>query len=72
MTIPLERTNAVIYTETFLYDLVNPRKTPGIPRAIRDRARMLLKHYPSTYHMDIVASKEDSEYNIDRVFGRRL
>jgi hypothetical protein len=47
MTLPIERKNAVKNVERFLLDLSNPRITPRIPKDIRDRARGLLRHYPT-------------------------
>ena len=51
MTLPYERKHAVKNTERFLLDLSNPRITPRIPKEIRDRARSLLKHYPTGLNM---------------------
>jgi hypothetical protein len=48
MTIPSERSAAVIYTEEFLMDLLDPKKTPRVPKDIRRRARNLLRHFPHT------------------------
>lgn len=59
MTVPVERTNAVIWTESFLIDLLDPKKTPRVPKSIRDQARRLLRHYPSKFEMDIIADRED-------------
>lgn len=55
MTLPYERKSAVSNTERFLLDLSNPRITPRVPKEIRDRARGLLKHYPSKIYMDAAA-----------------
>lgn len=52
MTLPDERYRAVIWTEIFLKDLCNPTKTPRVPKDIRDQARRLLRHYPSTWDMN--------------------
>ena len=67
MTIPVERTNAVIWTEQFLCDLLDPKKTPRVPKAIRQQANRLLRHYPSKFHMDLIADREDnpSLYHMD-------
>jgi hypothetical protein len=74
MTIPIERTNAVIGTEEFLYRLCDPKKTPGVPKSIRKEAAGLLKHYPSKFHMESVAEREDflaySEILGGKVFGK--
>ena len=64
MTLPFERTNAVLNTQSFLFDLLDPKKTPRVPRAIRLQARQLLKHYPSAYDMSGIF-----ENRVDSVFG---
>ena len=72
MTVPRERTNAVIFTENFLKDLLDPKITPRVPKAIRQRASSLLRHYPSQYHMEIIADREDGKQEIigTKVFGK--
>lgn len=52
MTLPDERYRAVAQTRQFLLDLLNPAKTPRVPKIIRQRAHSLLRHYPDPYHMD--------------------
>jgi hypothetical protein len=59
MTVPVERTNAVIRTQKFLLDLLDPKKTPRVPRSIRQDARNLLRHYPSEFEMNVIADRED-------------
>lgn len=49
MTVPVERTNAVIWTEQFLADLMDPKTTPRVPKVVRDQARRLLRHYPTKF-----------------------
>ena len=51
MTLPCERTNAVLNVERFLMDLSNPRKTPRVPSEVRKQARNLLRHYPRKFDM---------------------
>ena len=51
MTTPDERTQAVLRVERFLMDLRNPKKYPRIPKAVREEASRLLKHYPTQYNM---------------------
>ena len=46
MTLPHEEYNSLTNTRKFLYDLLDAHKTPNVPKAIRDRARDVLKHYP--------------------------
>lgn len=52
MTLPFERKNAVIRVKEFLYELLDPKKTPRIPSEIRTRAAKLLKHYPGIWEME--------------------
>ncbi len=47
MTIPFERARAIRQTEEFLKELMDPAKTPRVPKNIRDQARHLLRHYPN-------------------------
>jgi hypothetical protein len=49
---PFERTYAVNNARKFLHDLLNPKVTPKVPKAIRDKARSILRHYPSEWDMD--------------------
>lgn len=59
MTIPSERTRAVINTRKFLYSLLNPKETPRVPKDIRKMAARLLRHYPGSSEL-YLASKKDS------------
>jgi len=54
MTMPSERTRAVLNTEQFLIKLCIPSQSPRVPKAIREEARRLLKHYPSRYNMQYI------------------
>ena len=62
MTLPDERARAVVMTRQFLMDLANRSGTPRIPAAVRQRARSLLRHYPSDFDMDMAS------YHAPRVF----
>ena len=62
MTMPYERTWTVNNTRDFLYDLLDPKKTPRVPKNIRLQARRLLKHYPSSLDIDNVISEGSSVF----------
>lgn len=49
MTLPFERTRSVLYTKAFLEELLDPQKTPRVPRALRGKAKALLRHYPMAW-----------------------
>ena len=55
MTLPDERYRAVNWAREFMYELMDPKKTPGLPKAIRDQARSVLRHYPSDWDMSRAA-----------------
>jgi hypothetical protein len=59
---PRERKAAVKNTEVFLLSLCDPKATPRVPRAIRLRARALLRHYPSDYCMEEAAELAPSVF----------
>jgi len=59
---PDERFRAVRYARDFLYDLLDPKKTPKVPREIRDRARAVLRHYPMEYDMTRAAEGHDDVF----------
>jgi hypothetical protein len=52
MTLPDERYRAVVQTEKFLREIL---ATPRVPKTIKDRARSMLRHYPSEYDMSKTA-----------------
>lgn len=66
MTIASERTRAVIYTKQFLYDLLDPKMTPRVPRDIRRRAAALLRHYPRQLDMEITVQEGSSRFGDER------
>jgi hypothetical protein len=74
MTIPVERTNAVIFTESFLLRLLSPKETPRVPKAVRQEAKHLLRHYPTRFEMGVIADREDKSEGamLYKVFGRGL
>lgn len=53
MTLPRERTSAVIRAGEFLLRLCSPYNggIKGIPREVREEARRILRHYPGPYHL---------------------
>jgi hypothetical protein len=63
MTMPCERTWAIRNTNQFLIDLLDPKKTPRVPSAIRKEAYRCLRHYPGQYHM------EQAQQLAPQVFG---
>jgi len=48
MTTQDESLRAVDNTRLFLLALLDPKRTPGVPRTIRQWASRLAKHYPNS------------------------
>ncbi|GAB3647834.1 BPSL0761 family protein [Ramlibacter alkalitolerans] len=53
MTMPHERTRALVFTREFLRDLQDPSATPDVTLSIRQRARALARHYPTLAAIDL-------------------
>ena len=52
MTMPNERFYAVRNAREFLVELMDPKKTPRVPKEIRLKAYYAIKHFPGEYHME--------------------
>ena len=58
MSLPSEQALAMTRAVQFLSDLLSPRKTPRVPRAVRQEASRRLKHFPRSYDLErMVADK---------------
>jgi hypothetical protein len=44
--IPIEEYYSLKETYSFLYELIDPQKTPRLPKEIRDKARKCIRNYP--------------------------
>jgi hypothetical protein len=55
MTLPDERYRAVKYAQQFLSRLAGG-EIPRVPKAVRDEARSILRHYPSEWDMNRAAA----------------
>lgn len=64
MTLPYEEMNSVNGVRQFLYDLLDPKKTPRVPRAVRLRACRLAKHFPMSHRVDELW-EQDSQCSIE-------
>lgn len=53
MTIPFERTRALILTKEFLAAILDPTQTPRTPRWMRGKAKALLRHYPGLAEIEM-------------------
>jgi hypothetical protein len=65
MTLPDERYNALLRSRDFLRDLLDPKKTPRVPKAVRTQAYYCLKHFPWEMHLEELPKK------LPDIFGKR-
>jgi hypothetical protein len=40
-----------------MQDLTDPAKTPRVPKAVRQQARSVLRHYPGQYYIEEIARR---------------
>jgi len=55
MTLPDERYRAVMWAKSLCEDLMDPNKTPRVPKEIRRRAYGVLRHFPDDYYLSMLA-----------------
>ena len=65
MTLPDERFRALKQGKKLLEELCDPGRTPGVPSIVRDRARGVLRHFPSDYELEKIA--DNSPEYLDKI-----
>jgi hypothetical protein len=55
MTLPDERYRAIMWAKSLCEDLMDPKKTPKVPKDIRRRAYGVLRHFPDDYYLSMLA-----------------
>jgi hypothetical protein len=71
MTLPDERYRALKQGKKLLEELCDPGRTPRVPSIIRDKARGVLRHYPSDYELERIA--DNSPEFLDKItFSDRM
>ncbi len=56
MTLPDERYRSLKQAKKLLEELCDPGKTPRVPSIVRDRARGVLRHFPSDWEFEKIAN----------------
>jgi hypothetical protein len=71
MNKPEERYRALKQSRKLLEELCDPGKTPRVPSIIRDRARTILRHYPTDYDIECLADNSpellEKNSNTDKI-----
>jgi hypothetical protein len=58
MTIPIEEYHALSNTMRLLYELIDPKKSPDVPKNIRNKAALCLRHFPTPVRLDEIYQSE--------------
>ena len=69
VTLPDERYRAVVNAQIFLRALLDPKKTPRVPRDVRETAARILRHYPSIFDLWHAKMDFDAVFKIPREKG---
>lgn len=71
MTLPNERTQAVMQTSEFLRRLASPYNggIKGVKKEVREVARQLLRHYPRPYDLHHVAKQCPDVFDVRTTYG---
>lgn len=72
MTLPDERYRALIEGMRLIEDLLIPQSTPRVPGNIRERARWVMRHYPSQNQLEAMAQKCPNMLNTNDFNGRKI
>ena len=56
MTLPHERVRSLHAARRLLFDLLDPKSTPRVPRSVRRYASRVLKHYPADHEIEQIAT----------------
>lgn len=68
---PVEKYRALIRTQEFMRDLLDPKKTPKVPTEVRKNAYWCLRHFPWLHEFDelakqcpeiLMTEKQDKEF----------
>ena len=70
MTIPFERTRALVQTKEFLEAMLDPKQTPRTLRWMRGKAKALLRHYPGLSEINIAHEALPDEFGPVPPFSR--
>lgn len=65
MTLPSERRRSLLYARQFLLELIDPAKTPRVPKAVRQQALRVLRHYPYKFEIESLPERADQLFGVD-------
>lgn len=72
MTMPDERYRAMLEGMRLIEDLLIPQATPRVPGSIRERARWIMRHYPSQSELESLAQKAPDQLSTKDFNGNKI
>ncbi len=72
MTMPDERYRAMLEGMRLIEDLLIPQVTPRVPGQIRERARWIMRHYPSAYDLEQIANAVPEKLSTKNFQGHKI
>jgi hypothetical protein len=72
MTVPFERTRALLQTKQFLEAMLDPKQTPRTPRWMRGKSKALLLHYPGMWEIELLHKALPDEFGPVPPFSRMV
>lgn len=62
MSLKSEKLNALKRTREFMRDMLDPKKTPRVPKVIRKAAYWNLRHWP--WEQDVLIRDDDGKFRV--------
>lgn len=69
---PDERYRALVEGMKLIEDLLIPHVTPRVPTHIRERARWVMRHYPSAHDLEVLAEKAPNYFALKDYNGKPI
>ena len=69
---PDERYRAMLEGMRLIEDLLIPQVTPRVPGAIRERARWIMRHYPSAHDLEYLANNSPDKLSTKDYKGNKI
>lgn len=70
MTLPHERVRSLHAARRLLFDLLDPKATPRVPREVRRYASRVLKHYPADHEIEQLATCGLQAFDVSKQVAR--
>jgi hypothetical protein len=62
MTLPFERTGALVQAKEFLAAMMDPKLTPRTPRWMRGKAKAIVRHHPGLAEIEKTHKAQPHEF----------